>query len=84
MTNTFGKTVAAGAPADKTSQVMSNGINKGLGAGRIMATTNTYAGEIKIRNSTRQGRGKRDHTMDRDMQHDRTMTEAWIMIETGT
>jgi hypothetical protein len=78
MTNTFGKTVAAGAPADKTSQVMSGGINKGLGSGRIMSVTNTYSKEVKsgmapdkaVENATltmdRERTMQRDHTMSRD------------------
>jgi hypothetical protein len=66
MTNTFGKTVAAGAPADKTSQVMSNGINKGLGAGRITAATNTYAGEIKSGTAPDKAAENATRTMDRD------------------
>ncbi len=76
MTNTFGKTVAAGAPADKTSQVMSNGINKGLGAGRITAATNAYAGEIKSGTAADKAADNATRTMDRDrtMQHDRDMS----------
>lgn len=76
MTNTFGKTVAAGAPADKTSQVMSNGINKGLGAGRITAATNTYAGEIKSGTAPDKAADNATRTMDRErtMQHDRDMS----------
>jgi hypothetical protein len=72
MTNTFGKTVAAGAPADKTSQVMSNGINKGVGAGRITAATNAYAGEIKSGTPPDKAAENALRTMDRDrtMQHD--------------
>lgn len=95
MTNTFGKTVSVGAPADKTSQVMSNGINKGLGAGRITAATNTYAGEIKsgtapdkaAENANRtmdmDRNGNRDH--DRGMDHDRgrDMTHDHMSGESG-
>ena len=77
MTNTFGKTVATGAPADKTSQVISSGINKGLGAGRITAAANTYAGEIKSGTAPDKAAENADHTMDRDMKrdqdHDRSM-----------
>lgn len=76
MTNTFGKTVAAGAPADKTSQVMSNGINKGLGAGRITAATNAYAGEIKSGTAPDKAADNAMRTMDRErtMQQDRDMS----------
>ncbi|MGE5173252.1 MAG: hypothetical protein ACM3MD_05425 [Betaproteobacteria bacterium] len=76
MTSTFGRTVAAGAPADKTSQVMSNGINKGLGAGRITAATNAYAGEIKSGTAPGKAADNATRTMDRDrtMQHDRDMS----------
>jgi hypothetical protein len=75
MTNTFGKTVVTGAPADKTSQVMSNGINKGLGAGRITSAANTYAGEIKSGIAPDKAAANAIHTMDRDrnrnQDHDR-------------
>jgi len=76
MTNTFGKTVAGGAPADKTSQVMSNGIDKGVGAGRITAATNTYAGEIKSGTAPDKAVDNATRTMDRDrtMQQDRDMS----------
>ncbi len=76
MTNTFGKTVAAGAPADKTSQIMSNGINKGVQAGRITAATNAYAGEIKSGTAPDKAAENATRTMDRDrtMQHDRDTT----------
>jgi len=70
MTNTFGKTVATGAPADKTSQVMFNGINKGLGAGRITSVANTYAGEIKSGTALDKAAENANHTMDRDMKRD--------------
>jgi len=70
MTNAFGKTVATGAPADVTSQVMSSGINKGLKASRIMATTNTYAGEIRSGTAPDNAAENADHTMDRDMKRD--------------
>jgi hypothetical protein len=77
ITNTFGKTVATGAPADKTSQVMSSGIHKGLGAGRITSVANTYAGEIKSGTAPDKAAENADHTMDRDMKrdqdHDRSM-----------
>ena len=77
MTNNFGKTVATGAPADKTSQVMSSGINKGLKASRIVATANTYAGEIRSGTAPDKAAENADHTMDRDMKrdqdHDRSM-----------
>ena len=75
MTNTFGKTVATGAPADKTSQVMSSGIHKGLGADKITAVANTYAGEIKSGTVPDKAVENANHTMDRDMKrdHDRNM-----------
>jgi FKBP-type peptidyl-prolyl cis-trans isomerase len=75
MTNTFGKTVATGAPADKTSQVMSSGIHKGLGADKITAVANTYAGEIKSGTAPDKAVENANHTMDRDMKrdHDRNM-----------
>jgi hypothetical protein len=72
ITNTFGKTVATGAPADKTSQVMSNGINKGLGAGRITSAANTYAGEIKSGTAPDKAAENANHAMDMDRKdHDR-------------
>ena len=76
MTNTFGKTVAAGAPVDKTSQVMSHGINKGLRTGRITAATNTYAGEIKSGTAPDKAAEKATRAMDRDrtMHHDHDMS----------
>jgi len=76
MTNTFGKTVAAGAPADKTSQVISNGIHKGLGAGRITAAANTYAGEIKSGTAPDKAANNATRTMDKDRttHHDRDMS----------
>ena len=76
MTNTFGKTVAAGAPSDKTSKVMSNGINKGIGAGRITAATNAYAGEIKSGTGPDKAAENATRTMDRQrtMQQDRDMS----------
>jgi hypothetical protein len=76
MTNTLGKTVAADAPADKTSQVMSSGINKGVQAGKITAATNAYGGEIKSGTAPDKAAENATRTMDRDrtMQHDRDMT----------
>jgi hypothetical protein len=77
MMNAFGKTVAAGAPADKTSQVMYSGINKGLKTSRIVATANTYAGEIRSGTAPDKAVENADHTMDmamkRDRDHDRSM-----------
>jgi hypothetical protein len=70
MTNTFGKTVATGAPADKTSQVVSSGLNKGLKASRIVATTNTYAREIKTGTAPDKAAENANYTMDRDMKRD--------------
>ncbi len=70
MTNTFGKTVATGAPAGTTSQVMSSGIHKGLGAGRITSVANTYAGEIKSGTAPDKAAENADHAMDRHMKHD--------------
>jgi hypothetical protein len=76
MTKAFGKTVAAGAPVDKTSQVMSNGINKGLRSGRITAAANTYAGEIKSGTAPDKATENATRTMDRDrtMHQDRDMS----------
>jgi hypothetical protein len=76
MTNTFGKTVAAGAPADRTSQMMSNGINKGVGAGKITTATNAYAGEIRSGTAPDKAANNAVRTMDRDRtrQHDRDMS----------
>jgi hypothetical protein len=73
MTNTFGKTVAAGAPVDKTSQIMSNGINKGVGAAKITTATNAYAGEIKSGTAPDKAADNATRTMDKDRtrQHDR-------------
>jgi hypothetical protein len=75
MTSTFGKTVAAGAPVDKTSQVMSNGINKGVGAGKITAATTAYAGEIKSGTAPDKAADNATRTMDKNgtRQHDRDM-----------
>jgi hypothetical protein len=77
MTNAFGKTVATGAPADKTTQVMCSGINKGLKTSRIVATANTYAGEIRSGTAPDKAVENADHTMDmamkRDRDHDRSM-----------
>jgi hypothetical protein len=76
MTNTFGKTVATGAPADKTSQVMTTGINKGLESGRIMVVTNTFSGEIKSGTAPDTAVDNANRTIDREgtMQHDHTMS----------
>ncbi len=76
MTNAFGKTVAAGAPVDKTSQVMSSGIKKGLRSGRITAAANTYAGEIKSGTAPDKAAENATRTMDRDrtMRQDRDMS----------
>jgi hypothetical protein len=86
MTNTFGKTVAAGAPADKTSQVMSSGINRGVEAGRIMAATNAYAGEIKSGTAPDKAAENATRTMDRErtMQHDRDSTHDRDHMGTGS
>jgi hypothetical protein len=77
LTNTFGKTMAGGAPADKTLQVMSNGINKGFGTGSIMAATNAYAKEIKSGTAPDKAAENATRTMDRDRNrnrdHDRGM-----------
>lgn len=75
MTNAFGKTVAAGAPADKTSEVMTSGIHRGLGAGKITAAANAYAGEIK--SGTAPGNAAENAT--RTMDQDRTMQQDRIM-----
>jgi hypothetical protein len=85
MTNTFGKTVAAGAPADRTFQVMSNGINKGVGAGKITTATNAYAGEIRSGTAPDQAADNATRTMDRDrtMQHDRDMTHDHMGAGSG-
>ena len=76
ITNTFGKTVAAGAPADKTARVISTGINKGLGAGRITAAANAYAGEIRSGTAPDKAAENATRTMDRErtMQQDHTMS----------
>lgn len=85
MTNTFGKTVAAGAPVDKTSQVMSNGINKGVGAAKITAATNAYAGEIKSGTAPGKAADNAMRTMDKDRtsQHDRDMARDRDHMDTG-
>ncbi len=81
MANTFGKTVAAGAPAGGTLQVMSSGINKGLGTGKIITAASTYSGEIKsgtapdkasenaMRTMDRQRTAESDQDGFRDMNH---------------
>jgi hypothetical protein len=76
MTNTFGKTVAAGAPADRTSQIMSNGISKGIGAGKITAATTAYAGEIRSGTAPDKAADNATRAMDKDRagQHDRDMS----------
>jgi len=76
MTNTFGKAVAAGAPTDRTSQIMINGINKGIGAGKITTATNAYAGEIKSGTAPDKAADNAMRTMDKDRtrQHDHDMT----------
>ncbi len=76
LTNTFGKTVASGAPADKTSQVMTTGIGKGLGENRVIAATNRFAGDIKSGMAPDKAAENATRTMDRDrtMQQDRDMT----------
>lgn len=71
MTNTFNKTVGAGAPADRTSQVMSNGINKGLEAGRITAAMDAYAGEVRSGTAPDKAAENATRTMDRDQARDR-------------
>jgi hypothetical protein len=85
MTNTFGKTVAAGAPADKTSQVMSSGINKGIGSGRIMSVTNTYSREVKSGMAPDKAVENATLTMDRErtMQHDHTMSHDHMGAGSG-
>jgi hypothetical protein len=86
MTNTFGKTVAAGAPVDKTSQVMSNGINKGVEAAKITAATNVYAGEIKSGTAPDKAADNATRTMDKDRtrQHDRDMARDRDHMVTGS
>jgi hypothetical protein len=86
MTNTFGKTVAAGAPADRTSQMMSNGINKGVGAGKITTATNAYAGEIRSGTVPDKAADNAVRTMDRDRtrQHDRDMSHDRDHMGAGT
>jgi hypothetical protein len=85
MTNTFSKTVAAGAPVDKTSQVMSNGIDKGVGAAKITAATNAYAGEIKSGTAPDKAADNATRTMDKDRtrQHDRDMLHDRDHMGTG-
>lgn len=86
MTNAFGKTVAAGAPADTTSHVISSGINKGIGAGRITAATNAYAGEIRSGTAPGKAAENAARTMDREraMQHDRNMTHDHDRMGSGS
>ncbi len=72
MTNTFGKTVAAGAPVDKTTQVLSHGITNGVPAGKITAAANGYAGAIRSGTAPDKAADDATRTMDRDrhMHHD--------------
>lgn len=86
MMNTFGKTVAAGAPADRTSQVMSNGIKKGVGAANITTATTAYAGELKSGASPDKAAENATRAMDRDRtrQHDRDMTHDRDRMGTGS
>ncbi len=76
MTNTFGKTVTAGAPPDKTSQVMSNGISKGVGAGSITTAMNGFSAEIRSGASPDRAAAAATQAMDRGatMQQDRDMS----------
>jgi len=85
MTNAFGKTVAAGAPADRTSQVMSNGINKGVGASSITTATTAYAGELKAGTHPDKAADNATRAMDRDRtrQHDRDMSHDRDHMGTG-
>ncbi len=66
MTNTYGKTVAAGAPVDGATQVMSHGITNGIPAGQITAAANTYAGEIRSGTAPGKAAENATRTMDRD------------------
>jgi hypothetical protein len=85
MTNAFSKNVAAGAPADRTSQVMSNGINKGVGASSITAAATAYAGELKSGTPPDKAADNATRAMDRDrtMQHDRDMSHDRDHMGTG-
>jgi len=76
MTNTFGKTVTTGAPADKTSQVMTAGISKGLGSGRILVAANSFSGEIRSGTAPDKAVENATRAMDKEstMQHDHTMS----------
>lgn len=85
MTNTFGKTVTTGASADKTSQVMTSGINKGVGSGRIMAVTNTFSGEVKSGMASDKAVENATRSMDKEntMQHDHTMSHEHMGVGSG-
>lgn len=85
MTNTFGKTVAAGAPADRASQVMSDGINKRIGVDSIAAAMNTYAEQIRSGTPPDRAADNATRTMDRDrtMQQDRDMMHDHDRMGTG-
>jgi hypothetical protein len=85
MTNTFGKTMTTGAPADKTSQVMTSGINKGLGSGRIVTVTNTFSGEVKSGMAPDQAVENATRIMDREraMKHDHTMSHDHMSEGSG-
>ncbi len=65
MTNTFGKAVASGASAGGTLRVMSSGINKGLGTGKVMTAASAYAGEIKSGTAPEKASENAMRTMDR-------------------
>ncbi len=85
MTSTFGRTVASGAPAGRTAEVMSHGITKGVGAGGITAAMNTYAGEIKSGTAPDRAAENATRTMDRDrtMEHDRNMSQDHDRMGSG-
>jgi hypothetical protein len=55
---------------------MINGINKGIGAGKITTATNAYAGEIKSGTAPDKAADNAMRTMDKDRtrQHDHDMT----------
>jgi len=76
MMNAFGKTVAAGAPAEGTSWVMSRGIDKGTGATRITAAMHAYSREIRSGTPPDKAAANADRAMDRDKtrQQDRDMS----------
>lgn len=86
LTNSFGKAVEAGAQPGQASQVMTQGINKGHGAGSITAAMNTYAEQVRAGTPAGRAADTAARTMDRDrtMQQDRDMMHDRDHMGTGS